>query len=202
MSSEPIQITRYPNRRFYARNSSKYVTLDEIEAMIRQGETVEIRDRQTGEDITRSILTQILIERHPEKMLLFPSAMLHFILRANEATTDFLRDYFRESLSYLEQLQQPLPSPVMQQPMQWMKSWLDGFLPPATTARPAASTPAHESPPSEPPPEQTDVSDRLVDRVAELEERLKQLEAAQFPIPLTPDPSPCSAGARGEFVEK
>ena len=45
------------------------------------------------------------MERQPEKMLLFPTAMLHFILRSNDQMTDFLRDYFRHSLTYLDYLQ-------------------------------------------------------------------------------------------------
>ena len=56
MNDSPIQIKRYPNRRYYARNTSTYVTLQEIEAMIQSGMTVEIRDSQTGEDLTRSVL--------------------------------------------------------------------------------------------------------------------------------------------------
>jgi len=105
MPGEPIQIKRYPNRRYYARHTSRYVSLQEIEEMIAAGETVEIRDSQSGEDLTRSVLTQIILERQPEKMLLFPIDMLHFILRSNDMMTDFLRDYFRQSLTYLNYLQ-------------------------------------------------------------------------------------------------
>src|SRR3972149_5401640 len=118
MAEEPIQIKRYPNRRFYARNTSKYVSLPEIEEMIRQGRTVDVVDSQTGESITHAVLTQIILERQPEKMSLFPIAMLHSIVRSNEAMTDFLRDYFRHSLTYLDYLQQHgtvtggLPNPV------------------------------------------------------------------------------------------
>ena len=77
MADESIRIKRYPNRRFYASHTSKYVSLPEIEEMIAGGLTVEIVDSQTGEDITRSVLVQIIAERHPDKMAMFPSAMLH-----------------------------------------------------------------------------------------------------------------------------
>jgi len=172
MAEEPIQIKRYPNRRFYARNTSKYVSLPEIEEMIRQGRTVDVVDSQTGESITHAVLTQIILERQPEKMSLFPIAMLHSIVRSNEAMTDFLRDYFRHSLTYLDYLQQHgtvtggLPNPV-----HWVKSWLDGFRP-ANGKSPAEPAEKAGDQPSE---------SELGQRVAELEERIRQLEATKQP---------------------
>ena len=97
MADEPIRIKRYPNRRFYASHTSKYVSLTEIEQMICDGATVEIVDSQTGEDLTRAVLVQIIAERHPDKIAMFPTAMLHSILRANDVMVDFLHDYFRNS---------------------------------------------------------------------------------------------------------
>lgn len=165
MAEEPIKIKRYPNRRFYATHISSYISLAEIEDLIREGRTVEIRDSQTGEDLTRTILTQIIVDRHPDKVSLFPSAMLHFILRANNITSDFLRDYLRNSVTYLEFLQQhgsgstPLP-----QPMHWMKAWMDG-LATQRASRSNGSTTA------------SDNEDKLARRIEELEQRIHQLEA-------------------------
>ena len=105
MSGGPISIKRYPNRRYYASHTSKYVSLQEIEEMVQEGHTVEIRDSQTGDDLTRAVLTQIIMERHPEKMSLFPTDMLHFILRSNDAMSGFLKNYFLHSLTYLDYLQ-------------------------------------------------------------------------------------------------
>ena len=64
MNDGPILIKRYPNRRYYARNTSKYVSLKEIEQMVQNGQTVEIRDSQTGDDMTQAVLTQIIMERY------------------------------------------------------------------------------------------------------------------------------------------
>jgi polyhydroxyalkanoate synthesis repressor PhaR len=162
MSNVPVQITRYPNRRFYARHESRYVSLQEIEEMVRGGKDVEIRDSQTDEDLTRSVLTRIIMERQPEKMRLFPSDMLHSILRSNDVMSDFLRDYFRHALPYLDYLQQHGAKAVtMVQPMHWVKAWLDSIAP---------QKPGNAKPPqSEPAP--------LATRVAELEERIRQLES-------------------------
>lgn len=130
MREEPIQIKRYPNRRFYSRDESKYVSLADIERLIRDGNHVEIRDSQSGEDLTRAVLAQIIMERQPDKMTLFPVDMLHFIVRSNDLMTGFLRDYFRSSLTYLEYLQNhSTPVAAMAQPMHWMKAWLDGLAP-------------------------------------------------------------------------
>jgi len=165
MAGDPIQIKRYPNRRYYARNTSQYVSLQEIEDMVQAGETVEIRDSQSGDDLTRAVLTQIIMERQPEKMSLFPSDMLHFIVRSNDAMSDFLRDYFRHSLTYLDYLQRHSAATPLTQPMHWMKAWLDGFAP-----KPHAEEKARRDAPAS-------ADDKLADRIHELEERLRQLEA-------------------------
>lgn len=165
MAGDPIQIKRYPNRRYYARNTSQYVSLQEIEDMVQAGETVEIRDSQSGDDLTRAVLTQIIMERQPEKMSLFPSDMLHFIVRSNDAMSDFLRDYFRHSLTYLDYLQRHSAATPLTQPMHWMKAWLDGIAP-----KPHAEEKSRRDAPAS-------ADDELADRIHELEERLRQLEA-------------------------
>ncbi len=146
MPDERIQITRYPNRRFYARNESRYVSLEEIEEMVRADKSVEIRDSQTDEELTGAVLTRIIMERQPEKMRLFPIDMLHFIVRSNDVMSDFLRDYFRHSLPYLEYLQKHSAAAVttLVRPMHWMKAWLDSIAPQMTVA--PAKPPAGEPP--------------------------------------------------------
>ncbi len=163
MAETAIQIKRYPNRRYYARHTSQYVSLSEIEEMVQSGQTVEIRDSQSGEDLTRIVLTQIIVERQPEKMSLFPADMLHFIVRSNDAMSDFLRDYFRHSLTYLDYLQRHSAATPLTQPMHWVKAWLDGISP--KPAPPAGTT-------------ATEAADRqLEERVHQLEARIRELEA-------------------------
>ena len=102
------------------------------------------------------------MERQPDKMRLFPIDMLHGILRSNEVTTDFLRDYFRHALPYLEYLHRHSAAAMsLSQPMHWVKAWLD-------------SIPMQQpSPPSRPSGEDAAA---LAQRVAELEARIRQLE--------------------------
>jgi polyhydroxyalkanoate synthesis repressor PhaR len=158
VSDEHIRIKRYPNRRFYASHTSKYVSLPEIEALIRDGATVEIVDSQTGDDLTRAVLVQIIAEHHPDKIDMFPPAMLHSILRANDVMVDFLRDYFRNSLAYLDYFQKHGTSSSFEEPMPWMKAWLDNW-----PIKPAATSPGVDE-------------SELVERIGRLEQRIAELE--------------------------
>ena len=69
MSEEQILITRYSSRRLYNTNSSEYVTLEEISTLIKSGKNIKIIDKQTGEDLTKQYLLQIISDI--ENMVLF-----------------------------------------------------------------------------------------------------------------------------------
>ncbi|MEL6754554.1 MAG: polyhydroxyalkanoate synthesis repressor PhaR, partial [Pseudomonadota bacterium] len=58
----PIIIKKYANRRLYDTSTSSYVTLDHLSELVRSGADFEVRDAKTGEDLTRSVLTQIIYE--------------------------------------------------------------------------------------------------------------------------------------------
>ncbi len=168
MAQSPIQIVRYPNRRFYARDQSRYVSLQEIEEKVKGGDNVEIRDSQTNEDLTRSVLTRIIVDRRPDMIRLFPSDMLHFILRSNEVMADFLKDYFQHSLTYLDYLHRHGTTALrLSQPMHWVKAWLDGITHRGGTP-PTGETGAGET---------GDEMARLALRVAELEAEVERLRA-------------------------
>ena len=80
-----------------------------MEETIRNGGTVIVRDSKTGADLTRSLLTQIILERHPERMELFPIRLLHLIIRTEGVMFGFLRDSVRQALLYVEILQRAAP---------------------------------------------------------------------------------------------
>ena len=62
-STEPITIKKYANRRLYNTGTSTYVTLEDLALMVKSGEDFVVYDAKTGEDITRSVLTQIIFEQ-------------------------------------------------------------------------------------------------------------------------------------------
>ncbi len=55
-------IKKYPNRRLYDTSAGRYVNLEDVASMIRQGSDVQVVDARTGEDLTRVVLTQIIVE--------------------------------------------------------------------------------------------------------------------------------------------
>jgi len=61
--SKPVVVKKYANRRLYNTASSSYVTLDDLAKMIKEGGDFVVYDAKTGEDITRSVLTQIIVEQ-------------------------------------------------------------------------------------------------------------------------------------------
>jgi polyhydroxyalkanoate synthesis repressor PhaR len=61
-AKEPITIKKYANRRLYNTATSSYVTLDDLASMVKAGDDFTVADAKTGDDITRSVLTQIIFE--------------------------------------------------------------------------------------------------------------------------------------------
>jgi polyhydroxyalkanoate synthesis repressor PhaR len=59
----PVTIKKYANRRLYNTGTSTYVTLEDLATMVKSGEEFAVYDAKTGEDITRSVLTQIIFEQ-------------------------------------------------------------------------------------------------------------------------------------------
>ncbi len=77
---EPIVIKKYANRRLYNTQSSSYITLDDLAKMTRDGVDFEVKDAKTGDDITRSILTQIIMEAESGGAPMLPISFLRQII--------------------------------------------------------------------------------------------------------------------------
>ena len=81
-TSAPVTIKKYANRRLYNTGTSTYVTLEDLAAMVKNGEDFVVYDAKTGEDITRSVLTQIIFEQeNKEGQNLLPIAFLRQLIR-------------------------------------------------------------------------------------------------------------------------
>ena len=74
-------IKKYPNRRLYDTTTSSYVTLTEIKQLVMQGQTFVVRDAKTGEDLTRNLLLQIILEEESAGAPMFTEAVLANIIR-------------------------------------------------------------------------------------------------------------------------
>lgn len=77
----PVVIKKYANRRLYNTQTSSYVTLDHLAAMVKEGTEFEVQDARTGEDITRSVLTQIIFEEEAKGQNLLPIKFLRQLIR-------------------------------------------------------------------------------------------------------------------------
>jgi len=78
---EPITIKKYANRRLYNTETSSYVTLDHLAAMIRNGDDFVVHDAKTNEDLTRSVLTQIIFEKETRDDNMLPIAFLRQLIK-------------------------------------------------------------------------------------------------------------------------
>ena len=74
-------LKKYPNRRLYDTRSSSYITLADVKAMVLGGEEFEVRDAKTGDDLTRTILLQIILEEEAGGMPMFTAETLSQIIR-------------------------------------------------------------------------------------------------------------------------
>ncbi len=78
---EPTSIKKYANRRLYNTGTSTYVTLEDLAEMVKSGEDFVVNDAKTGEDITRSVLTQIIFEQENKGQNLLPITFLRQLIR-------------------------------------------------------------------------------------------------------------------------
>src|ERR1700742_1063388 len=81
-AAEPVTIKKYANRRLYNTGTSAYVTLEDLASMVKTGDDFVVYDAKSGEDITRSVLTQIIFEQeNKEGQNLLPITFLRQLIR-------------------------------------------------------------------------------------------------------------------------
>ncbi|MDE1569223.1 polyhydroxyalkanoate synthesis repressor PhaR [Aquabacter sediminis] len=80
-TQEPVTIKKYANRRLYNTGTSTYVTLEDLATMVKEGEDFVVFDAKNGDDITHSVLTQIIFEQENKGQNLLPIAFLRQIIR-------------------------------------------------------------------------------------------------------------------------
>lgn len=76
----PVVVKKYANRRLYNTESSSYITLENLADMVRQGRDFVVYDAKTGDDITRGVLTQIIVEEEGKGQNLLPTAFLRQLI--------------------------------------------------------------------------------------------------------------------------
>ena len=96
MSPNTVVIKKYGNRRLYDTTNSQYINLDEVARMVRDGRDIQVVDAVTGEDLTRTVLTQIVVEQSKGEDSAFPLDVLRQMIAASgKATKDAALTYVK-----------------------------------------------------------------------------------------------------------
>jgi polyhydroxyalkanoate synthesis repressor PhaR len=157
--TKPVIIRKYANRRLYDTFSKKYVNLEDIAALVRQGAEVQVIDAKTREDLTRVVLTQIIVEDAKGQPTGLPLELLRqLIVASDRAGQEFIMWYLKSAFDSYHRIQETLQSHLSE-------------------VRTAALSPLHlmKNLLGVPPTEETDGElKELRRRVAELEEALRR----------------------------
>ena len=98
-SDEPILIKRYANRKLYDPGRSRYVTLEELEELIRQGREIRVMDAVSGEDLTSQTLAQIILDTARGRRSALPVAFLHQLIQHGTAWQSFVQESLQSGLA-------------------------------------------------------------------------------------------------------
>ena len=107
-AAKPLQrvIKKYPNRRLYDTDTSTYITLAEVKQLVMAHQSLVVRDAKTGEDITRSIFLQILLEEEAGGAPMFTEAVLANIIRFYGHTMQgFMGSYLEKNVQVFSDMQ-------------------------------------------------------------------------------------------------
>jgi polyhydroxyalkanoate synthesis repressor PhaR len=167
MNPATIVIKKYPNRRLYDTSASRYINLEDIGEMVRKGKDVQVIDAQTGADVTRVTLTQIIVDDAKQQPTGLPLELLRqLILSSDEVGREFIMWYLKSAFDAYRGVQSKLHSGLTEMQSAAMSpiSMLKNFM-----QRPPA-----ESPISEVRSDANTELQQLRERIAELEARLEK----------------------------
>ena len=101
-------IKKYPNRRLYDTEISSYITIEDVRQLIVDGESFEVRDAKSGEDLTRQVLLQIITEHEQDGQPMLSTQLLSQLIRFyGDSLQGFMGNYLERSMQvFLEQQQQ------------------------------------------------------------------------------------------------
>lgn len=189
-NAPPVVLKKYGNRRLYDTSDSRYVTLPEVEEMLQRGRDVQVVDAKSGDDLTKEILVQIILDKEGAREML-PTGFLKQVVRLSaspmkESFTRVLQDSLDSFLQGQRAVVEAQRSFLQQVPYTPWNPFAAFAAPP--TARPVAPAP--------PPPADTAELDRLRSEVSETQALLRQLIVQQQAQGAAPTPRPEAGRAR------
>ena len=188
-SDQPITIKKYANRRLYNTGTSTYVTLEDLAAMVKEGEDFLVYDAKTGDDITRSVLAQIIFEQENKAgQNLLPTTFLRQLIRFyGDSMQMVVPKYLEQSIDTLTREQEkfrkqmtntfsntpfaPLEEHVRRN-MEMFERTFAMFKPFGAPLR--KDTPTADSPPTASEPAEADIDD-LKRQMKEMQDRLERI---------------------------
>jgi len=167
LDSAKVIIKKYGNRRMYDTSTSKYINLEEIAALVRNGTDVQVVDVKSGEDLTRVTLTQIITENAKDQPSGLPLELLRqLVVASDHVGQEFIMWYLKSAFDTYQKLQTAIQGGLSQvnsatlSPLTMMRNFV-------------RSKAVQEAQPTE----ESEI-ELLRKRLAEVEERLKQKEPA------------------------
>lgn len=173
---QPLIIKKYENRRLYNTLASQYINQEQVAQLVRDGHDVRVVDAATGEDITRLILAQIVLEDAKTPDSVFPLDVLRqMIVASGKATQQNALRYMKFMMEIYQNAYKAMPSPM--NPFEMMAGrWgqpVDGPVPPpgSVSSKPGTATRTRQQ-------EDDNSSGAAGNEVGELKKRIEELEAA------------------------
>ncbi|HJS39623.1 MAG TPA: polyhydroxyalkanoate synthesis repressor PhaR [Burkholderiales bacterium] len=109
MESQVRLIKKYPNRRLYDTKTSSYITLADVKQMVLKQEDFQVVDAKSGDELTRQILLQIILEEESGGVPMFSSDLLSQMIRSyGSAMQGFMGTYLEKNIEAFQQLQKAL----------------------------------------------------------------------------------------------
>ena len=179
MNPSTIVIKKYPNRRLYDTSGSRYINLEDIGELVRKGKDVQVVDAQTGEDLTRVTLTQIIVDDAKQQPTGLPLELLRqLIMSSDQVGREFIMWYLKSAYEAYQNVQSKLHNGLTEMqtaamsPISMIKSFMQG-----------QGTESHA------PVSHTDSSaevEKLRQRIAELEARVEKPKRPKAPAKRKP----------------
>jgi len=109
---ETIELRRYPSRKLYNKNASSYVRLPEVAEMVRKGANIRVEDTETGEDVTRQVLLQIIMDQEGQQTgaMLSADLMMDMIRLHQSKASEMMTGLFEQSVAFIRSQQEQLAS--------------------------------------------------------------------------------------------
>ncbi len=162
MKTQVTTIKKYGNRRLYDTSAKRYVNLDDIGALIREGKEVKVVDAKTGDDLTRVTLTQIITEDAKDKPTGLPLELLRqLIVASDHARQEFIMWYLKSAFDTYQSVKDAVENRLA--------NLQSALLSPGEAVKRFLAT----TPPAQPPDSASELQ-ALRHQVAQLEARLRK----------------------------